>query len=101
MIIQVPPGALLRPADTDLSDLTDCVRTGPARWVTGGLEIPFEPEPSEAEQAAIRRRLLTRDADDEAEVAEMQLALANLADNPNELARGLKVVLRRLLGPLA
>lgn len=61
------PHGLLKRAGTDLSDLTASQRTGvpyfePDDW----LVIPLDPEPSEVEQTAIRRRLVTVDADDEA-----------------------------------
>lgn len=61
------PNGLLKRAGTDLSDLTASQRTGvpyfePDDW----LVVPLDPEPSEVEQTAIRRRLVTVDAEDEA-----------------------------------
>lgn len=64
---------LARPADpTPIDDITTLPRGDePARWVTcpdhpsDCLLVPFEVEPSEAEQTAIRRRLVTINAADE------------------------------------
>jgi hypothetical protein len=48
---------------TDLSDLTDSVRTGPASWAAPGvLEIPFDEDPEPAEVAAITLRLTSSTA---------------------------------------
>lgn len=67
------PGVTIRRPEgadgVDLSDLTDSVRTRPACWAEGELDtlvMPLDPEPSEAEATAIRRRLATVDAADEA-----------------------------------
>lgn len=68
--------------DCDWSDLTASAQVGPAFWhqtIVDALVVPFVPEPTAAEAAAIRRRLLTSDADEEARVAQ----LAKDADNPN------------------
>lgn len=61
------PNDLLKRADADLSDLTASEQTGEPYWDEGDmLVIPFDKEPTEAEQEAIRRRLTTLDAEDEA-----------------------------------
>lgn len=79
MIFTPPPEGLARPADVDVSDLTDARRTGPARWLDANtLEIPFDAEPTDIEREAITRRLLTRDDDEESSVTRMQAALDGL-----------------------
>ena len=78
MNLTVTPGRPLRdPATTDLSDLTASERTGDAAWLDETtLHLPFTPEPSQAEQALIRRRLMTRDAEQEAWVGAVVNTLA-------------------------
>lgn len=59
---------------TDFSDLTTSVQTAPAYWhpdEVDALVIPMDPEPSESEAAAIRRRLVTVDAADEEHLANL------------------------------
>lgn len=62
--------------DVDLSDLTASVQTGPAYWdpeaTVATLVIPFDVEPTAAEAEAIRRRLVTVDAADEARLAQTE-----------------------------
>lgn len=71
-----------RPVDeADLSDLTTCKRTGPAYWhpdEVDALVVPLDPEPTESEALAIRRRLVSADAADEAHLYEL---LAAVKDN--------------------
>ncbi len=64
MIVSVTQAArMVRPANTDVSDLTTARRDGDASWeADGSLVLPFCPEPSDDEQHLIVRRLLTRDA---------------------------------------
>lgn len=104
MIVTVPPNGSLRPGVADFSDLTTATQTGPAAWVDGVVEIPFDHEPSEVEQSAIRLRLLTRDAAHEAQVKAMQAALADIRANPTtpaELAAAVELLLVAQLGVLA
>ena len=77
--------------DIDLTDLTSATRTAPARWVeceehgaADCLLIPLDAEPTANEQAAIRRRLVTVDADDEARLASLRL-LREAATTPFEV----------------
>lgn len=63
--------------------------------------LPFDKEPSEAEQAKIRRRLLTRDVWHEGRVAAMQDALKGIADDPSPMAAAVRLLLVAQLGPLA
>lgn len=86
-----------RPADTDMSDLTAAKRDGDPEWVDGDLVIPFSPEPTPDEQAAIRLRLLTRDAAHEAQVAAMQGVLAAIAGKSDPLSTGLRLLLNAQL----
>lgn len=68
------PNNLLKRGGADLSDLTDSCQTGPAYWdpeMLDVLVVPLDPEPTAAEQDAIRRRLVTVDADDEARYADL------------------------------
>lgn len=100
--IKVPVGAPLRSAETDISDLTSSVRVGTPSWVDEStLEIPLDPEPSEAEQAKIRRRLLTRDSTQENRVASMQEIRAALAADKSPIAAAVRLLLADRLGPLA
>jgi hypothetical protein len=72
--------AVRRPEGADAVDLTDlttdsgAVQVGPAFWSPAAVDelvIPMDPEPSPAEQTAIRRRLATVDADDEANLHDL------------------------------
>jgi hypothetical protein len=105
MILHVPEGGLSRSSDVDLSDLTTAARAGGASWVGDQtLEIPFDTEPTDAEQAAIRLRLLTRDAAHEAQVKAMRSALTELRASPTtprELADAVALLLEVELGDLA
>lgn len=95
-------GSLARNVDaTDLSDLTASVRTGPATWGEDGtLMIPFDLEPSAAEQLLIRRRLVTRDADEEAGVAAMVTTRAALRTvTQTTLTRAVVALLDSVLRP--
>lgn len=77
IIIRRPAGA----DGIDLDDLTDSTRTGPAYWhpeQPDALVIPLDPEPSDDEAAAIRRRLVSVDAADESRLVE----LLDAADDP-------------------
>lgn len=79
MRLYLPDGLLQRDADlTDLADLTGCERDGVAYWPPDELDvlvIPFVTDPTEVEQAAIRRRLVTADAAEEQRYAAL-LAMA-------------------------
>lgn len=102
MRIERPAGAAWRVVgfdSIDFSDLTTSPRSGPAAWDGDALVLPFDPEPSEAEQSAIRLRLLTRDAAHEAQVTQMRAALNDLAgDDP--LTNAVRLLLDVQLGPL-
>ena len=101
MMLTPPEGGLARPADTDVSDLTASVRSGSPRWVDDGatIEIPFDPEPSEAEQELIVRRLLTADDAEESAVARMHDLLDQLtASDP--LTTAVRLLLCDRLGRL-
>ncbi len=79
MKLYLPAGQLRRP-EVDLSDLTASQRCGDLYWDPESVDvlvIPMDPEPSEAEQVLIRRRLVTVDAADEAHLDEL---LATVAD---------------------
>lgn len=66
------PGGLLQRAEADLSDLTASQRTGRCYWeARDWLVVPLDPEPSKAEQTAIRRRLVTANAEDEARLVSL------------------------------
>jgi len=80
MLLYLPNG-LLKRVDADLSNLTDSQRVGAARWLRSDelpvvvdgeqrdvdvLLLPLDPPPSPEERVAIRRRLVTADAEDEA-----------------------------------
>jgi hypothetical protein len=68
------PNGLLKRAAADLSDLTASARDGECYWDDVEADVlvcPMDPEPSEAEQAAIRRRMVTADAEDEARLHEL------------------------------
>ena len=72
------------PDDTDFSDLTTASgarKTGSASWTEdGNLDIPFSPDPTPAEVWAIKRRLITSDASEEAlYIAAEQAIQANAA----------------------
>lgn len=103
MIISIPPGGQLRAgaAAVDISDLTDSVRTAPAGWLDGSLEIPLHPEPSAAEQVLIRRRLLTRDAAEEMRVGLLQAALAGIEGDTSPLADAVRELLTDRLEKVA
>lgn len=74
------PNGMLKRADADLSDLTASQRTGTAYWdpqQVDVLVIPLDPEPTPEEAEAIRRRLVTADADDEAHLSDLLAARGN------------------------
>ena len=86
MRVNVPPDAALRDARTDVSDLTASVLDGDPYWeAPTTLVLPFDPEPSGAEKALIRRRLMTRDAGEEAWVT--ALVAARAADDVPAMTR--------------
>lgn len=77
MLIPVP--FVLRSVDdVDLSDVTDAVRTGPAVWVDGGLEVPFDRDLTPDEVTAIARRLMSVDATEE----QQWIAVETYLDDP-------------------
>lgn len=105
MLLPLQPNELKRaPDDVDFSDLTDAEQTGPAFWdpeQADALVIPFDPEPSEAEQAAIARRLLSVDDAAEAEVAQWQAAFAGLEGDTSPMGVAMRAFLADKLGSLA
>lgn len=97
MRLTIPPGGALRAGVVDVSDLTDSTRTGAPRWLDETtLELPFDPEPTDAEQTLIRRRLLTRDAAHEARVAALLASAADLS-TPASLASAVRLLLTEAL----
>lgn len=68
------PGGLLKRGDACLSDLTTATQTAASYWDPDAVDvlvIPFDVEPTEAEQSAIRHRLVTTDSDDETRYADL------------------------------
>lgn len=95
--LTIRAGAALRAGDVDMSDLTTATQTGPPRWVDETtLEITFDREPTVAEQALIRRRLLTRDAAHEARATAFVAAAANLG-TPDGVAAAVRLLLTEAL----
>lgn len=88
MEVRPEDNQIKRPVDaTPFSDLTSAKQTGDAYWREDGtLVIPFDREPSAAEQKAIVRRLCTADAAEEARVKAMQECLAAIPEEPGTLA---------------
>ena len=83
MRIVLSSAPLLRP-DADVSDLTASELVGSPHWVDGTtLVLPFDPEPSAAEQRLIRRRLMTEDAAHEAWVSDVVDAVSDLDALPS------------------
>jgi hypothetical protein len=81
MRLYLPAGMLKRSAD-DLSDLTSATLTAEPYWDPDELDVlvlEFDREPTPPEQAAIRRRLVTADAADEAHLEELRAARATAA----------------------
>ena len=73
----------------DFSDLTPRPLDGDPQWAADepdALHLPFDGEPSAAEQVKIRRRLLTADAAEEARVTEMAAARTRLRGVTNKTA---------------
>lgn len=93
---------LVRSADdTDVSDLTAAVRSGAASWLEdGSLSIPFDPEPTDAEQERIRRRLMTPTDDQETRVGKLVAAHAALVSDTSPAAVALRLLIEDRLGPL-
>jgi hypothetical protein len=61
MRLYLPNGRMRRPG-ADISDLTTAKPTGAPNWAVGEpdvLVMPFDTEPTPAEQSAIERRLTT------------------------------------------
>lgn len=75
MQLYLPAGLLRRvPDDTDFSDLTASTYSPRAAWsetAADVLVLDFSPAPKASEQTAIRRRLVTVDADDEKRLADL------------------------------
>lgn len=95
--VEVPPVGALRSGEVDFTDLTGATQTGPPVWVgETTLEIPFNPEPTAAEQKLIRRRLLTRDSAHEARVTAFVAAAANLG-TPEGVADAIRLLLTEAL----
>jgi hypothetical protein len=81
---------LQRDAVQDFSDLTSAVLQGEPYWEPGDvLVLPFDREPTAAELARIRRRLVTGDAAEETRVttyADARTALRKLTNLAGPLA---------------
>lgn len=76
--------------DVDIADLTTANRTGAAHWVdcdehapVDCLLVPLDDEPTADQQLAIRRRLVSADAADEAHLYDL-LAMRASAATPFE-----------------
>lgn len=94
----LPITAVARDVDsTDLSDLTTAMRTGPAVWSNGGLEIPFDRELTQSEVDAIALRLTTSDSAEEADHQKLVDYLAKTSPTAAEQRAHLKIVTRLLL----
>lgn len=68
------PRGLLKRAQVDLSDLTESRRVGDCHWDPAEVDVlvcPMDPEPTVAEQVAIRRRLVTADEVEEARLYDL------------------------------
>jgi hypothetical protein len=64
--VLLPITSVARDVDTtDLTDLTTAERTGPAVWVAGGLEVPFNRDLTQDEVDAVVLRLTTVDDGEE------------------------------------
>jgi hypothetical protein len=67
-IPDIKPG---RPAAQDFSDITSAKVNGEPYWEPGDtLVLPLDKDPTEAELVKIKRRLRTKDAEEEALVGE-------------------------------
>lgn len=86
-----------RSASVDVSDLTAAQRTDEAPyWCDDGrLVLPFDPEPTDAEQHLIIRRLLTATPDEEAWVGQV----VDAYDTGDDSAL-LRLLAQDRLGPL-
>lgn len=102
VIVDLRGVGMQRPAEgLNFSDLTSAVVVGAFRWLGEGLlEIPFDPEPTPAEQDAIRRRLLTRDEAQETRLVRMREVADALADDDRPLAKGVRLLLEERLAQL-
>lgn len=91
--------SVVRPVDdTDLSDLTTAKRLGPAAWASDGvLEIPFDRPLTDAETAAIERRLTTRDGDEEQQRATLEAYLSLTSPTTAQTRDALRALIRRYL----
>jgi hypothetical protein len=93
-------GTVLRrtPGDLDFSDLTNSRLTGEPLWLDENrLDLPFTPDPSPAEKLTIRRRLLTRDRDEETRVGQYLAAANALANSTTTEGKALRLlILERL-----
>jgi hypothetical protein len=79
--LYLPNGMLKRP-NVDLSDLTTATLVSEPHWDPDALDVvvlDFDHEPTPAEKTAIRRRLVTADAADEAHLDELLTARADPA----------------------
>lgn len=84
--------------EVDWSDLFDAKQTGPAAWVVGQpnvLDIPFSRDLTAAEVAMVQRRLESEDADEEAQIANIDAFLAQgTAASSKALAQALLAVVK-------
>lgn len=83
MNITVKPGQMQRdPATTAFDDLTASAPTAAPSWQDHStLVLPFDVEPTAAEQLLIRRRLMTRDTEHEARVTAIRAAADALPES--------------------
>lgn len=86
---------LARSAEQDFSDLTTARLTGEPAWeleTTDTLVLPFDRDPTAAEQVRIRRRLVTPDAATEAHVTTLAEGRAALKALPPQSNAALKAI---------
>ena len=89
---------LVRPADVDVSDLTTAKRTGLPEWVKDGvLEIPFDRRLSGVEVAAVKLRLTTADAAEEALHRQLAAYLTVKDPSATQTAAQVKALTRLVL----
>lgn len=88
------------PGEVDFSDLTASRLDGAASWDGDMLTLPFDVDPTPAEQTAIRRRLLTVDQGEEQMVTNLLTARAALANDTTTHGKILRLLVNDRLSSL-